>query len=206
MPNQNRFAIGTPAQITTHKASLWDLLRTLKPRISDENAQSHVGGGSHVPKPQSVANGLGHREHPTQNLWALLVDKPGDADGMGLLTEVESRPGLRSLLDNGGTMVLPAGQTWPDGSTAPRPNHFFKVDTATTQARYLALLRFVLPNLWSNVKAYVVGDTCRRTLVSGIEVGFRCVVANTNSAPTMNNGNWQVYLGPLPASWNPVLP
>jgi hypothetical protein len=202
--SERRHVIGTLANITTLANSGWDLIRTVKPRIANADAQVYLGSGPHCPKPLSVAVRLGLvRKHPTQNLWALLVDKPGDADLTGVLTELEARPAVRSLLDNGGTMVLPDGQTWPDGSTEPRPNYFDAGSPAATQARYLAMRRLVLPTAWSNVTAYAVGDTCWRSL-NGTPVGFRCLVANTNSQPTLANGNWSAYLGPLPASWTPT--
>jgi hypothetical protein len=120
-------------------ASAWDLVRTLRPRIADPDAQVWIGEGLHVAKALSVAVRIAiPRQHPTDALWAVCVDKPGhDADIDSAKQFLVDRPGLLSLFDDGPQLTLPDGVAWPDGTTAPRPNYFYVTSQAATQTRWV---------------------------------------------------------------------
>jgi hypothetical protein len=169
----NRHAIGSFASVQTVLDSGWDLVRTAVPRIADPDAQTCANGDVHEPRSECVAVRLAvPRPHPTNpQLYAALIDKRGDSDLNALLTFFEAHPAARSLLDNGGELVLPEGLTWPDGTTTPRTNHFHAGSQAATQARYLFLRRVVLPDAWSSVTPYAM------------------------------NAMLSAYLGPLPSDW-----
>jgi hypothetical protein len=200
----NRFAIGTLTQCQNLCDDAWDLFRTARPRVATPAAQAWTGSGSHIDKALTVATRVATpRQHPTVlTRYAVIVDKAHeDADITGLVQWFVDRPAALALLDDGDTITT----TFPDGTTATRPNHFWAGSAGATVTRWNRLRRIVLPDAWSNATAYAVGDTCWRS-ISGTPVGFRAINANTNSQPTLANGNWDAYLGPLPASWTPVLP
>ncbi len=189
--------------VNAFAAASWDLLRTWRPNLTDPEAQTYVGGGQHAPKALSVATGIRlARKHPSQNVWAFMVDDSETVtDVVGLVQWFEDHSAVRAQLLSGPTITT----TFPDGATAERTNHLWTGDAPSTAQRYLAMRRIVLPDAWNVATAYTPGDTCWRTLAGGAVVGFRCLIANTGSAPTMANANWDAYLGPLPASWTPVL-
>jgi hypothetical protein len=199
----DRYAIGTLTQCTNLADDAWDLARTARPRLTDAAAQRSGSGGA--PPLVCVATRLAHiQQHPTNAaLYAVRVNKDHvDADITSIVQWFVDRPAVLALLDDGPTITT----TFPDGATATRTNHFWAGTAAATVTRWNRLRRIVLPDAWNSATAYAVGDTCWR-LTNGTPYGFRCLVAHTNSTPTLTgNANWSPYLGPLPASWDPVAP
>lgn len=117
-------------------SAIWDLVRTLRPRITDLNQQTWIGTGFHVSKEQTVARRLAvPRKHPTLDQWAVVVDKPGDCDVEGLINWLVARPGVLTLLDNGSTIEF----TLPGGETGSRTNYFWANTQTATQARWDSL-------------------------------------------------------------------
>jgi hypothetical protein len=200
--SDDTFAIGTLTQCQNLCDDAWDLLRTARPRLTDPSAQRAADGGP--PKVVCVATSIAVPEqHPTVlTRYAVLVNRSlDDADIRAAVKWWADRPAALALLLAGPTITL----TFPDGTTATRPNHFWQGTQAATQTKWLRLLRIVLPDPWSNVTAYAVGDTCWRAIgAQNVPIGFRCLVAHTGSAPTMANANWSAYLGPKPAGWDRV--
>jgi hypothetical protein len=200
----NRFSIFVVKAVGENVAlDAWDLLRTQRTRVADAAAQVWVGNGPHVPKDLSVATRYGLLlEHPNGTRWALLVDKGNeDADLIAAVTWWDARPVWRTRLLAGPTITPPAGQTWPDGGTDTRANRLWRNDAATTLLRWERLIKYVKPPAWSAATAYVQGDT---VMQNGI--GWRCLIANTNSAPIVGNANWSPFLGLLPSGWGPASP
>jgi hypothetical protein len=202
---RDTYAIGTFAQVDNLREDAWDLLRTARPRLTDPTAQRSGTGGT--PRLIVIATAIvALCQHPTQptRYAALVDDAHEDADIRAVVQWFDDPafPGRKTALLSGPTITL----TFPDGRTETRTNHFWRIDAATTLARYNRLRRIVLPDAWSNVTAYAVGDTCWRAIgAQSTPVGFRCLVANTGSAPTIANASWSAYLGPLPAGWDPAL-
>jgi hypothetical protein len=190
----------------------FDLLRTGRPRLTDAAAQVWVPNADpskagYVEKARSVATKYAEvLEHPALPRWAIRTNKEhDDADLLVAVIWWEARPAWRTRLLAGPNITPPVGQAWPDGGTDTRPNRLWRVDAATTTERYERLVKNVRPPVWSAVTTYAQGDTVRTGTGPGLR-GWRCQISNTNSEPIVGNANWSPFLGPLPASWSPVLP